>query len=314
VVVVVVNKMNLICCFEMQRTGEVETGVRITSASKILFNLFREQGKRIRATGREYATVMLLIRLLKLDVVRKPIVFCPSGMSCRRCMALFKLLSRRHLVMDTEEIGCAHVFQSYKPGSSEDQESEVITQPMHVREYALGQFRSHERFVLFNSNLLSTGVNLPSCDAAVLVSPTSVARTLLQRWGRSLRVESHRPDKCGYIVLVGDDPKETPEEVQRREKALDIENMDVFHDGGAQDREKMALMHRIVEAAVSSSNHVIGDTLDMIADWQRKGREVVRGGGGRGGVRPVRVRTFFPGCPSGGYQVSLSESEELPGL
>lgn len=114
--------MNLICCFEMQRTGEVETGVRITSASKILFNLFREQGKRIRATGREYATVMLLIRLLKLDVVRKPIVFCPSGMSCRRCMALFKLLSRRHLVMDTEEIGCAHVFQSYKPGSSSDSE------------------------------------------------------------------------------------------------------------------------------------------------------------------------------------------------
>lgn len=302
----------------MQNTGEMQTGIRITNATRICFKLdFPEEGKRIHATGREYATVMLLIRLLKLQVVKKPIVFCPSGLSCRRSMSLFKLMSRRHLDGDgdfdvpSSEIGCAHVFQSYiRSSGSDDQEPEEITQAMHVREHILGEFRSHERFVLFNTNLLSTGVNLPSCDAAVLVSPTSKSRTLLQRWGRSLRVESHRPDKRGYIALVGEDPKEATEDVERREHALGLENMDIFKDGGKIDREKMERMHRIVEAAVSNDNSrktLIGDTLDTVVDWDRQGRERSVGGRGR---RPSRVQAFFSGCPPGGYEVSLSEGEE----
>ena len=210
---------------EKQRDPEtnrtVPVGVNVKNASKVfmkvLFADLQESGKdvpKVVVTLKEYTGMILVIRLLEQGQVRKPIVFCPSAASCRRCMALLRLLLRRHSGASgenehLEHVGSGHVFESATEYALQDGEprKSKATMSLHARKYLLGEFQSAQSYVLFNTNLLSTGVDLPCCDGVVLLSPSEKKRTVLQRWGRSLRVESHNVDtKTGTLALVVEDP------------------------------------------------------------------------------------------------------------
>ena len=127
-----------------------------------------------------------------------------------------------------------------------------------------------ESYVLFNTNLLSTGVDLPCCDGVVLVSPSTKRRTVLQRWGRSLRVEAHREDKEGTLALVAEDPLEPTELVEARAQALGIEDLEVLKNGNQLDENKFRAVLRTAEAAASSSYKVLGDVFDIVAQFRRQ--------------------------------------------
>ena len=128
-----------------------------------------------------------------------------------------------------------------------------------------------ESYVLFNTNLLSTGVDLPCCDGVVLVSPSTKRRTVLQRWGRSLRVEAHREDKEGTLALVAEDPLEPTELVEARAQALGIQDSEVLKDDNQLlDAEKFRTVLRTAEAAASSSYKVLGDVFDIVAQFRRQ--------------------------------------------
>jgi hypothetical protein len=228
----------------------VPVGVNVKNASKVfmevLFADLQESGKdvpKVVVTLKEYAGMILVIRLLEQGQVRKPIVFCPSAASCRRCMALLRLLLRRHSRAGggneyLKDVGSGHVFESATEYALEDGEprKSKATMSLHVRKYLLGEFQSAQSYVLFNTNLLSTGVDLPCCDGVVLLSPSEKNRTVLQRWGRSLRVESHNVDtKTGTLALVVEDPMEPTELVEERQRRLGIEGLEVLRDGNGLD-------------------------------------------------------------------------------
>ena len=261
----------------------VPTGVKVKSASKIffevLFNDLQESGKaprKVVVTMKEYAAMILVIRLLEQGQVLKPIVFCPSAASCRRSMALLRLLLRRHQRSQPllANVGSGHVFQSatnYVLDADGNQQGEQEAMPLHVRHHLLGEFQSSESYVLFNTNLLSTGVDLPCCDGVVLVSPSTKRRTVLQRWGRSLRVEAHREDKEGTLALVAEDPLEPTELVEARAQALGIEDLEVLKDDNQLlDAEKFRAVLRTAEAAAASSYKVLGDVFDIVAQFRRQ--------------------------------------------
>jgi superfamily II DNA/RNA helicase len=284
------NAVNACLGYEVEREWDaqaqrmVPTGVKVKSASKIffevLFNDLQVSGTaapKVVVTMKEYAAMILVIRLLEQGQVRKPIVFCPSAASCRRSMALLRLLLRRHWRSHPllANVGSGHVFQSatnYVMDADGNQQGEQEAMPLHVRHHLLGEFQSSESYVLFNTNLLSTGVDLPCCDGVVLVSPSTKRRTVLQRWGRSLRVEAHREDKEGTLALVAEDPLEPTELVEARAHALGIEDLEVLKDGNQLDAEKFRAVLRTAETAASSSYKVLGDVFDIVAQFRRQAR------------------------------------------
>jgi hypothetical protein len=297
----------------------VPVGVNVKNASKVfievIFSDLQESGKdvpKVVVTLKEYAGMILVIRLLERegqDQVRKPIVFCPSAASCRRCLALLRLLLRRHSRADggddrLEHVGSGHVFESATEYALEDGEPKKskATMSLHVRKHLLGEFQSSESYVLFNTNLLSTGVDLPCCDGVVLLSPSEKNRTVLQRWGRSLRVESHNVDtKTGTLALVVEDPMEPTELVEKRQRRLGFPDLEVLRDGNGLDADKFRHVLRTAEAAASESNKILGDVFDMATQWRKEAKGVSSGLG---------VRVFSSDAPTSGYTVVLDEAME----
>ena len=77
---------------------------------------------------------------------------------------------------------------------------------MSRRQRLIGNFLTAERFVLFNVDLLSMGIDLPCCDAVLIHPPMSNATSMIQRWGRSLRLVPGCSDKYGTRYLPCSDP------------------------------------------------------------------------------------------------------------
>ena len=79
-----------------------------------------------------------------------------------------------------------------------------------VRRKLLHVFKMGEIEVLFNTDYLSTGIDIPCTGASrVLTASPNSKRATFQRWGRALRVVSSRPDKTGIIAFVTSDPRES---------------------------------------------------------------------------------------------------------
>jgi hypothetical protein len=149
--------------------------------------------------------------------VTKAIVFCPTSRVARRCMAVFRALADLRAAAAVAEgeserasvygsIVAAHVFQS-------DKSAPDLRQSYEVRQKLIWRFRGADRAVLFNVDLLSTGVDLPCCDCVYLQCPSTNTNVVLQRWGRALRRTSN-PGKVGLLALPCTNPYE-PDEDQR---------------------------------------------------------------------------------------------------
>ena len=249
-------------------------GIIIKSLDKVKLQitLAHDNGTNLYATAHEYASANLLLRLFEEGHVRKPIVFCPNASSCRRLMALFMALLRRNsetlkesnpsLDNDLSSIVCGHVYQSESKGGEK-----VGEQPLHVRQHLIGEYLTSKFAVLFNTNLLSTGIDFPCCDGVLLTSPTKDLRTLMQRWGRSLRYVNSNPNKKGYLAMVSTDPYESVENVKDLKKQLGIDKMTVVKNDQAVTEAQFDAMYRIAECAADTSRRSIGLVFSLIKSW-----------------------------------------------
>ncbi|KAL4542387.1 hypothetical protein Ndes2526B_g09352 [Nannochloris sp. 'desiccata'] len=259
----------------------MESGIVVKALNKVNLQISFGPGKIITATAHDYASVMLLLRLFERDDdaggggIRKAIAFCPNASACRRTMALFRAVVDRRigeakkafngeLAAKLSTIGTGHVYQT------QTRDGNILSeQPMYVRQQLIGEFLVSERYVLFNTNLLSTGVDFPCCDAVMLTSPTRDPRTLMQRWGRALRYVKSKPNKRGFLAMVTTDPYEPSNEVQEREKKLGISEETVFKNDQAKNDVVFDAMFRVAECAVHPSKRVIGVVFQLIGNWIR---------------------------------------------
>lgn len=69
------------------------------------------------------------------------------------------------------------------------------------RKVIFEQFKRSEKAVLFNANLLSEGVDVPSVDMVAFLENTSSAINIVQRVGRAIRKDALNPTKIGYIMV-----------------------------------------------------------------------------------------------------------------
>ncbi len=163
------------------------TGLAIEDPRKVIFtvNITRDGAiDSVTATAHDFHCMSHLLDCFNpsfesgLNAVMKPIVFCPNNKVARRCLVVFcALLSQR--LREAEQRNDAttadiyrsiisdHVFQS-------DVSTPGLGQTYEERQLRIWKFRGAERAVLFNSDLLSTGVDLPCCDCTYLHSPSLV--------------------------------------------------------------------------------------------------------------------------------------------
>lgn len=92
-----------------------------------------EQGQTIRCTVQEYCTIQLVVHLMKRGRVTKPLCLCADYDACRRSMAVFLLLSKKH--------GVDSVF--YHPYAA--------LEDFGVYSHMTGEYWSQERCALFVS-------------------------------------------------------------------------------------------------------------------------------------------------------------------
>ena len=231
------------------------TGITVEDPRKLAFSATFDNGTQLVGTAHEFHCMAHLLDLFapkdaSTMSVTHPIVFCPSNKIARRCLAIFEALAEQQAARAERggdrrtadicaSIVASHVYQSDVSLGGQGQSYERQQQ-------RIWRFRGAERAVLFNVDLLSTGVDLPCCDCCYLLAPskaslgaycararrpaalppplhslTSVHRlqnssTVLQRWGRALRLEAGNPDKCGTLALPCVDPY-SPDEAQMKE-------------------------------------------------------------------------------------------------
>jgi len=250
----------------------LDDGIIIKSLNKVKLQITFDGDATLYATVQEYASANLLLRLFEEGHVRKPIVFCPNASSCRRLMALFMAMRRRRvqdlkdnnesLADDLRSVVCGHVYQSETKGGEV-----VAEQPLHVRGQLIGEYLTSKFAVLFNTNLLSTGIDFPCCDGVLLTSPTKDPKAIMQRWGRSLRYVQCRPDKKGYLALVSTDPHESAKHAKDVKKELGIDKTKVIKNGQATTEAEFDVMYRVAECAVDRSSGPIGRVFSLIKEW-----------------------------------------------
>jgi superfamily II DNA/RNA helicase len=278
----------------------MEGGIILQSLDKVMLQIAFNHNTTLYASAQDYASAIMLLRLFEHDHVTKPIVFCPSASSCRRIMALFNAAVRRRitevssfdqaLAAKLRKINCGHVFQSESSNGKT-----ISEQPMHVRQKLIGQYLTGEFEVLFNTNLLTTGIDFPCCDGVLLTSPTKDPRTLMQRWGRSLRWVSSKPDKKGYLALVSTNPYESNEEVEEREKRLGINKLPVAKNEQKLTEHKFDVMYRIAEFANDPSRRTIGVVFKLIGDLIKKAGNRTTGSEKKKSLADFLCLTKYPG-------------------
>ncbi len=112
-----------------------------------------------------------------------------------------------------ESIGSDHIFQSdVSLGAG-------VGMSYAQRKRILWTYRGAERYVLFNCDLLSTGIDLPCCGGVFEHAPSNNSDREIQRAGRCLRLDPMRLDKVGTFALPCADPYErsAEEDMELRE-------------------------------------------------------------------------------------------------
>ena len=209
--------------------------------------------------------------------ITKAIVFCQSSQVARRCMAVFRVLANLRLEREPRRadvygsIVSAHVFQS-------DVSNRDLKQSYEVRRKLIWRFRGAKRAVLFNVDLLSTGIDLPCCDCVYLQCPSTNSNVVLQRWGRALRRTSN-PEKVGLLALPCTDPYE-PDEDQREEwRRIGLDESKGFdRDQRAAFYSKYDLTCRLVECAIDPRNLALGQLISVVAGVSTAAKDAQVGG------------------------------------
>ncbi|KAL4854330.1 hypothetical protein ACK3TF_004858 [Chlorella vulgaris] len=201
--------------------------------------------------------------------VMKAIVFCTSNVMARRCLHIFKTLAKARKL----DITAAHVYQSdVTLGTGGG--SSGRGQTYERRQQLIWQFRSVERGVLFNVDLLSTGVDLPCCDCVYLHSPTKNSTVMLQRWGRALRKKDGK--EWGTLAMPCTDPYVPDAEQREALRLLGTDKVD--RDHRIQLYREFDFACRIAECALDPGNLVLGRLISVVAGWAPGGS----GGGSSG--------------------------------
>ena len=214
----------------------------------------------IAATAQDYATAMTIYRMIEQRQASKIMVFCWRNEECRRCLALFKLLleqrieeakDNRELADRLSEVHSAHIYATW----TRNEVTEVMEE--RVQKRLLYQFKMGKIEVLFNANLLSTGIDIPCTDAVVLTQRSRALKMVLQRWGRAPRSIATQPSKRGILAIIMSDPKESDEDKTKRKEfmGLDLAQKDDF--GGCHFHFRN--MYRAAEFAAQNSNRIIGE-------------------------------------------------------
>ena len=219
----------------------------------------------IGVTTQDYATVMIIYKMIERREASKIMVFCGVNEECRRCLALFNLVirTRAEEARSRGEVGranlldVAHGAHIYASWDREGREQMTDKMPENARRQMLHRFRTGEIEVLFNVDYLSTGIDIPCTDAVVLAKPPSSTRTLLQRWGRALRSVSERPGKRGILALVSSNPLERDGESRTRRQRMGIDPDSAFDFGGPEVKQ-FQHMYRVAVCAAHPSNRILG--------------------------------------------------------
>lgn len=260
----------------------------------------QERTHRVRASAHDFHCMNHLLDLFVCTVedhgvkpVTKPIVFCPTNRVARRNLAVFCALADQRAATAEKEgnselasvydsIVAAHVFQS-------DRSAPQLRQSYQERQKLIWRFRAAERAVLFNDDVLSTGIDLPCCDCVYLLCPSTNTIVILQRWGRALRLTLD-PGKVGLLAMPCTDPYE-PDEDQRAELrriGLEYGEGEQVEDRRGAFYSKFDLACRLVECAVDPRNLVLGRLISVVTGGAQGG-----GTDARGAERTKELGAFF---------------------
>ena len=271
---------------------------------------------------REYDAAAAIVQLVYDGDAVKPIVFCPGQDSCRRTMALVLELVVRRLEWaeriarglprdaDTSMDECIRRLRSLKAGHvykswTHPPEPRLKNQDSAHRDLILAEYEASETFVLFNTSLLETGADFPHCDAVVSVKTPTEMCSLLQRWGRALRVDRRNPDKRGIFVFVCPDPGSYQMATDVALALAGVEAPDTLVDVGM--REALVVgraLERLKQVLFSDDVAVVSDV------WWRTGHRY-RASGGRGGSLCIS-RSHSRRAVAGGRQLLAARRSALP--
>ena len=196
--------------------GADDARVRVQDPSKFNYNLSRVGVKDVGGTAHEFWSMSQLLDLMDpgpeggalgegAAPVRKAIVFAGhKNEVAYRCLrvfgALLELRRVRHVAAGragrAELLGSLFAAHVHHELAYEE------------RQRRIWRFRDAPCGVLFNVNLLSTGVDIPCVDCVHLLRPSLNSNVILQRFGRALRLDPAAPGKVATLVAPCVDPYE----------------------------------------------------------------------------------------------------------
>lgn len=167
---------------ENKDSAKDEGGVIIQDPRRYFFRATFSNAKQVTATAHDFRCMAQLLDLFDdqggagAPAVTKAIVFCPNNEVARRCLRVFKAMTTQRAGLERDEakraqfatINADHIFQS-------DSSAPGAGQPFERRQQLIWRFRRATRGVLFNVDLLSTGVDIPCCDCVFLHSPSKAS-------------------------------------------------------------------------------------------------------------------------------------------
>lgn len=191
-------------CGVAEEHGRDGPSVIVHDPRRYFFDATFDDDARVKASAHDFHCMAQLLDLFdpgngpssaaRGPPIKKPIVFCPTNQVARRCMAVFKAMAAQRSreaaaagdSMRAElfgSIGADHIFQSdvYAPGAG---------QSYARRQQLVWRYKGAARHVLFNRDLLSTGVDLPCCDCTFQHSPTKVQPCTIHACTAAARVDS----------------------------------------------------------------------------------------------------------------------------
>jgi hypothetical protein len=170
---------------ETSDSAENDAGVIIQDPRRYFFRANFNNGQQVTASAHDFRCMAQLLNLFDDEggagapAVTKAIVFCPNNEVARRCLRVFKAMITQRAGLERDaakhaqfsSIVADHIFQS-------DSSAPGAGQPYERRQQLIWRFRRATRGVLFNVDLLSTGVDLPCCDCVFLHSPSKASYSI----------------------------------------------------------------------------------------------------------------------------------------
>ena len=173
-------------------SGGEEGGICVQDPRKLVCRVTLDSGEhgQVIGTAHELHAMAHLLDLFNpanegigvgcVVPITHPIVFCPSNAIARKCLAIFKALAGQRAAR-AERQGdqpTRAMFKALAASAGHVYQSDVSLggagQSYERQQRLIWRFRLDERAVLFNVDLLSTGIDLPCCDCAYQLMPTKV--------------------------------------------------------------------------------------------------------------------------------------------